>query len=233
VAALAIAVLISSTTLYVYEQDKAVESAGTRSLDGVVFALEQGVRNVLVSSLANVSGGGNRTILESDLRAFSSVARDSYGSTLSNISYSPFEDGNYESGFWLSWNTSSYDVSSVQAHFNLAVQAGSATVTRSLDVNVTMSVAMNASFSVVGQEKHVNLTVLINDEDCPAMAGSFLAFYNSGGNWTEIDAASLTTIDNGDGTYSLGFIVPIDATSICLRTSDLRGILVESVCPIA
>ena len=229
VAALAIAVLISSTTIYVYEQDRNVDIEGTRSIDSVVFSLEQGARNALISSLVNVSRDGPTTVLASNLETLSTIARDSYGYALCNLGYSLLENSDYQSGFWLSWNTSTNAVSSVFARFNLTVQSGTASVTRIFEVNATTGLAMNGSYAVVGSEKQVNLSVAVYDEEGPASAGSFAVFCESNGNWTQVDALSLIVADNGDGTYSLSFSAPSDATNVCLHMFDSRGIRVESL----
>ncbi len=229
VAALAIAVMISSTTIYVYELGKSVDAENAGSIDSVFRNLKQGARNALTSSLANVSRGGERSVLASNLRSFSNAVQDSYVFLLCNLSYSPLEDTDYESGFRLSWNTSSLDVSSVFARFNLTVREGSTKADTFFDVNVTTALRLSGSHTVTGSQMQVNLTYAFYAEDNPASLGSLMVFYETNGNWTQVDLLSLTVVDQGDGTYFLSLNVPLDATRVCLQVLDLRGIRVESI----
>ncbi len=55
VAALAIAILIASTTIYVYELSGERQSAEDFFISNCVFAVKQGSRNAVISALANAS----------------------------------------------------------------------------------------------------------------------------------------------------------------------------------
>jgi len=70
VAALSIAVLISSTTIYVYEVSRETNSVKNNSISDFVLAVKQSTRNAMISSLVNVSNGGERTVLTDNLNSF-------------------------------------------------------------------------------------------------------------------------------------------------------------------
>ena len=74
VAALAIAILISSTTIYVYELSRETSRTDASSIGNSILALKQGTKSTLISSLANVSNGGEKTVLTANLNQLSQAS---------------------------------------------------------------------------------------------------------------------------------------------------------------
>jgi hypothetical protein len=228
VAAFAIAILISSTTVYVYELSREESSSDTQLTSDFVFALKQSARNAVISSLANVSNGGNRTVLSANLDELSQVVNSINRLGICSLAFTQFNDSYYDSGIWLSWNTTDTDVSSAYVDFNLSVSDNNARASVGFAVNVTTTFIVNGSYTVEGAEKHVNLTCRVYNDGQPALAGSMVVFYESSGDWIQIDSLGLSTVDYGDGSYVLSFVVPSEIVDISVSMVDMRGVLVEA-----
>ena len=232
VAALAIAILISSTTIYVYELSKETNITDTRSINNFILALKQSTMNAMESSLANVSNGGEKTVLTTNLDALSQVFRSLNHFGICQLDSAVFNDSTYDSGTWLSWNTSDLGVSSAYANFTLNVYGMTSTITMDYAINITTTLAVNGSYvSLGGETKLVSLTCKIYNEDEPALAKNITLFYENLGNWTQVDASNnLTILDYGNGTYLISFTVTTssDPVQVLTHAYDLRDILVKA-----
>lgn len=229
VAALAIALLISSTMVYVYEISEDREASDVKSIGDLVLALKQSTRNTMISSLANVSNGGQKAVLATNLNELSSGIMNTHGFGVCTLLFATFNDSSYDQGLWLSWNMTNVGVSSASANFTLNVDGTAAKIVADYKINVTTTLVVNGSYVAEGTEKLVNLTCNIYNEYQPALAESKDVFYESSESWVEVDQSSLTTIDFGNGTYFLSFAVPSDTVQISIHVIDLRGILVQAV----
>jgi len=232
VAALAIAILISSTTFYVYELSKKTNSADAPSISDLVLALKQSTINAMISSIANVSNGGGKTMLTTNLNGLSQVLRSLYNIGICHLAFTPLNDSNYDSGVWLSWNTSGMGVSSVHANFTLNVYGVTTKVSASYAINVTTAIAINGSYTTLeGGEKLVNLTFNMYNEGEPALAKNMTLLYENLGNWTLVDASNnLCIVDYGNGTCLISFEVniPSDFVQVSVHVHDLRDIFVQA-----
>lgn len=232
VAALAIALLISSTTIYVHDL-----SRGQRNDDGylasdLVFALKQSTRSALVSSVVNASSGGTSTVLIDNLADFSQFIVGLHHSGISYLTFSVFNDTEYDSGIKLAWETSDVGVSSGCASFTLRLQGATEDMAMQYAVNVTTSLIVSGSYAtLVGGEKLVNVICKAYNEGEPALAKNVTLFYEDNGVWTTVDALSnLSVTDYGNGTYSLSFTVTVssEALQVSAHMYDLRGICVRA-----
>jgi hypothetical protein len=230
VAALAVAILISSTTIYVYELSRETTSSDNQLISELSFELKQSTKNVVIGSLANVSNGGDRTVLVANLNELSQAIRNLHHFGICNLTFAPLNDSTYDRGTWFSWNTSSIDVSSVCVDFTLNVRDVAAETTVNYAVNITTAFAVNGSYVLEGAEKDVNLTCKTYNEGEPALAKNMTVFYESIGNWMQVNPSNLTTVDYGNGTYLQSFAVPSDVMQILVNVYDSREILVQSVC---
>ena len=231
VAALAIAILISSTTTYVYELSRETSNTNTSSLNDFVLAIKQSTRNVVLSSLANVSNGGVNTILTENLNLFSHVVRDLYRLGINNLQFTVRDDSNYNEGLRFSRGNSGVGVSSASANFMLQVFAETTNINLQYEINMTTVVTINGSYIALDDNaKNVSLTCNVENEGQPALAKSLVMFYNNAGNWTQVDTANnLSIIDHGDGTYTVSFTVAVeDPVQVSVQVLDLRSIFVSA-----
>jgi len=232
ICALTIAVLISSTTIYVYELNKETNSTDTPSFSNFILALKQSTRNTMISSLANISNGGERAVLTTNLNDLSQVFRNLNHFGLCHLDFTVLNDSTYDSGTWLSWNTSDLGVSSTYANFTLNFYGAAATIAAKYAINITTTLAVNGSYvTLEGETKLVSVTCKIFNEDEPALVENVTLFHENLGNWTRIDASNnLTVLDIGNGTYLISFTVTTssDPVKVSVHAHDLRDILVKA-----
>lgn len=232
VAALSIAVLISSTTIYVYELGRETTHSLSQPMNDFVIALKQGTRNTLISSLVNVSNGGNNTVLETNLNTYSQLARRPNSLGTCNLSFTPLSNAEYDSGTRLSWNTTGIGASSTCANFTLHVYGVSEEITVDYSTNITTAIVVDSLYTtLVSGEKLVNLTCEVSNENEPALAKSINVFYENAGNWTVVDESNnLSVTDYGNGTYLVFFTVNISSETVQISTHvhDTRGVLVQT-----
>jgi hypothetical protein len=232
IAALAIAILISSTIIYVYEISEETNSLPAPSISDFILASKQSTRNAMISSLANISNGGEKTVLTINLNGLSQVLRSMNQFGICQLAFTPLNDSSYDDGVWLSWNTSDVGVSSAYVNFTLNVYGVATKVTTNYPINITTTMAINGSYTTLGGgEKLVNLTCKMYNEGEPALAKNMTLFYDNVGNWTLVDASNnLSITEHGNGTYSVSFTVETlsDSVQVSVGVYDLRDIFVQA-----
>jgi hypothetical protein len=230
VAALAIAVLVSSTTIYVYELSRDTNSSDRPPLNDFVLSLKQSTRNVMISSLANVSNGGSSSVLATNLNTFSQLVASLHHLGTMSLDFTPLNDSTYDSGTYVSWNTSDIGVSSAYVNFTLRVYGLEEDIDAAFAVNVTTTIAISGSYAtLLSGDKQVSLTCRVYNEDEPALAKNMTFFYENSGNWIQVDASNdLFIIDQGNGTYLVSFTVniPSDTVPVSVRGYDSRNVFV-------
>ncbi len=227
VAALIIAILISSTTMYVYNLDSQDAEADNDRSGDYLLVFKQASRNVLISSLSNISKGGETSVLATNLLALSGVLRKMQTS-LVNLSFVLPSESSYESGVQISWN-SSEGFSTVYVHFGLEI-TGTYDVSSEYDVNVTTSLAVNCSVTTSAEgEKLIDLTCNLFNEDKPVLLKTISISYGTGENLSQADIQNgLAIWDKGDGSYDIRFVVPNQTEIVVVRALDPRDIYVQS-----
>jgi hypothetical protein len=232
IAALVIGVLISSTTIYVYEVSKETSSESYVSISNLVLAIKQSTRNAMISSLANASNGGENVVLKTNLDKFSQTIQTLNHFGTCYLSFTAFNGSDYDDGIRLSWNTTNQGVSSAYSNFTLKIYDDVENITLSYAVNVTTVISFSGSYSrLVGNEKQVNLTCNMYNEGEPALVQSFAFFYEQAGEWITVDSShNLTITDNGNGRYDISFTVSVssDTVQVSAHAYDLRGIFVRA-----
>jgi hypothetical protein len=232
IAALAIAVLISATTVYVYELGKETNSIDSESISEFILALKQSIRNAMISSLVNVSKGGKKAVLSANLNKLSQVFRNLHQFGICLLDYTVLNDSRYDSGIWLSWNTSGSGVSSAYANFTLEVNGMETNLTVDYSLNITTTVTISGYYTQLsGNEKLVNLTCRVYGDGDNALARNISLSYENLGNWIPINSSdNLSMVDYGNGTYAISFIVnaPSDTVQVSADVYDARGIFVRA-----
>jgi hypothetical protein len=234
ISALLVALILLSTALYVIQTEKNVPVVQIRQSG--FSAYQQSARNTVISALANTTNGGNSDILASDLSDFAfAVTAHSYQSLL-NVESNPANTAQYSNGLWVSWGTSGHGVSSACCNFTFSSIASKTTLNMRYTTNVTSEVFLNGIYTnQTGNLKQVNLTVKLLNDGKGALAQNLTFYFDFDGSsstsdWVKVDSPS--TINNGDGTYTVSFTCetqqpnnPIYALVSCL---DERGVLVKA-----
>lgn len=232
VAALAVAILISTTTIYVYELSVETNTAHNFSMNNFVLALKQTTKNAMISSLVNISKGGEKAVLALNLNELTQVLRSLNQFGTCNLTFTTSNDSGYDNGVKLAWNTSDTGMSSTYANFTLKIYGLEEIATIDYAINITTSITVKGYYTnLAGSEKQVNLTCYVNSEGTPALAKTISLFYESLGSWYPVDSSNnLSTTDYGNGTYSMSFTVNTSATSVPVsaRVYDLRDIFVQA-----
>jgi hypothetical protein len=231
VAALAIAIIISSTTTFVYELTNYTTRADEGPSIDFVLAIKQSTRNAITSSLANISNGGSDTALSTNLHSLSTTIRKTQQFGLCDLAFNPKTNSNYNAGVRLSWQNGS-GISSLCANFTVTVYSDTGKVIAPYSLNVTSSITVNGSYFVLqGNQKRVNLTIKLLNEDNPATASDITAYYDILGNWTQINSLNHPLLtDYGVGVYKLEFTVDTTSPSIHVATCvhDSRDIFMRA-----
>ena len=231
IAALAIAIMISSATIYVYELSTETNKIDSYSISDIILALKQSTTNTLISSLANISKGGDKAILEANLNSLSEAFTNLNQLGMCHQSFTLINDSKYTFGIYLSWNTNGLGVSNAYTNFTLEVQSMIANVAVDYAVNITTAVAINGSYiRLEGDEKLVNLTCVVSNEEQPALARNITLFYENLGIWIPVNSSNnLSIINYGNGTYLLSFTVTISSDfQVSTHVYDLRDIHVQA-----
>ncbi len=232
VGALAIAILISVTTVYVYELGNETNSVDVRSINNFILAIKQSTRNTMISSLANVSNGGERIVLTANLDKLSEIVRNLHQFGISQLNFGVLNDSVYDSGIWLSWNTNNLGVSSACANFTLKVYGIGVNVSLDYAFNITTSIVVNGYYiKLANEEKMVNLTCRVYNEGEYALVKEFNIFYEKFGEWKPVNSLNgLSIINYGNGTYTISFTAdtPSEKVQVLVNTYDLRDIFVQA-----
>lgn len=228
VAALAIAILIASASIYVYELNVEQNSQGSLRNADFVPAIKQCTRNAMIISLANISNGGARTILATNLEELAETLRSLRHQAIFQLTFSLHNDSDYESGVRLLWGAEGFGVSSAYVSFKLSVQ-GVENVELDYALNVTTAMLVEGFYTGNGDAKNVTVKCHIYNEKKPAQTENISLFYELDGYWIPVNSSNNVSIVNfGNGTYTISFsaIIPSEEVHISAHITDMRNIFV-------
>jgi hypothetical protein len=232
VASLAIAILISSTTIYVYELSMEKTAKQDQLIAEFILAIKQSSINAVMSSLANASKGGEKSFLDANLNCLSQAYRSLNQHGICSLSFTVLNDSNYADGIWLSWSdTSGFGVSSAYANFSLAVYGLTANITANYAVNITTAVKLEGYYTINESEKFVSLSCQVSNEGKPALAKNITLYYENLGVWMPVNSSNnLSITDYGNGTYAISFTVITisDPAPVSAHVTDLRDIFIQA-----
>jgi len=228
ITALLVALLSLSTAMYVINTEKEVPS-GNIGENNVFQAYKQSASNTLISALANITNGGNSSVLNADLnRLTGAIVNDSYNAIV-QINYVPLNSAGYQNGIWISWGADGQGISSACANFVFDSHDPSTFSNFEYDANVTTEVNVSGYSQLNSSLMQVNLTVNLLNEGEPALAKNFVLYFEGGtGSWVNVDSPALTDFRNG--TYLASFTTETAQSSdpllVSLLCQDMRGIVV-------
>ncbi|MEM2463398.1 MAG: hypothetical protein QXY07_01790 [Candidatus Bathyarchaeia archaeon] len=230
VAALAIAILIASTSIYVYELTTENQNVESGSLVELALAVKAGVRNAVISALANITNGGSKTILMENLDALADAYMRLHPQKPCLIRYTLLNISGYEDGVKLLWSKG-LGVSSAYVLYTLKVLGPTSSITINDAINTTTALVTEGHYTIGGNEtiKTVNLTCKLFNEEKPAHAKNLTIHYvDNSGAWAPVNSSSIT--DWGNGTYGLRFTIVLvsDVVHVSVHMVDARNILVAA-----
>jgi len=233
ITALLVASLLLSTSIYIIETEKEVPTVGTDEKN-ILPSYKQSTINTMISALANVTNGGDPSVLTTDLNELNAaINSDSYQAML-QMDYTPLDVAPYQNGIWISWGANGQGISSAYVSFVFNSSGSSTTSDSAYNVNVTSAVDLSGNyFQLNSNLTQVNLTVNVLNEAAPALAQNFTFYFEYYGslltiNWVQVDSPSIT--DFGNGTYTISFTTQTDPSNdpllVSMLCQDQRGICV-------
>jgi hypothetical protein len=185
----------------------------------------------MISSLVNVSNGGENETLTANLESLSQTLRSLWRFGTCHLAFTVLNDSNYGSGVWISWGEN-VGVSSVYANFTLEIYTLTKNVELDYAFNITTSLTLAGYYSsLAGGEKLVTLTCKVYNEGEPALARNMSVFYKNDGSWMLVNSSNNPSMtDYGNGTYVLSFTVEVlsNVIQVSAHVHDTRGILVQA-----
>lgn len=229
IASLVITMLLLSTVYYVFEINKE-GSKDEMTFEYAFLATKLSATNAITSALANISNGGEPTVLLTDLSKLASVIRNHYYETKCDLSSIPLNVTPYQDGIRISWNSNGSGITSAYVDFVMNFSELSTQYDSEYSTNITTTLNIEGTSAGSGNVKSVNVTCRMYNEGEPALANSIRLFYQNEteGSWTVVDLSNnLNTIDYGNGTYFMSFnVYAQNSFQISARSQDLRDIFV-------
>jgi hypothetical protein len=229
VTSLIITLLLLSAVYYVIETEKSLVN-NQRLIDSNFPVAKLGTRNTMISALANASNHGATAVLTEDLNRFSSILRNmSYGAEF-DLSFAPSNSAPYQEGMWISWGQNGSGVSSAYVSFSINTSGPMENYHSEYEMNITTALHVEGVSTGEGEEKTVNFTCAVYDENGPALANEINIFYQNqtDGSWLSVSSSNdLAVLDFGNGTYSISFHAysqqPVEVSA---QIHDMRYIFV-------
>ncbi len=230
-AVLVVSLVLLSTQLYIYEVGKSLEETGSIRVNDFVLAVKLGSKHAVAGSLANVSGGGDGSVLFSNLERWAMFTGGFYQFGKPVLNFTLKNTSPYTNGIYLSWNTDGFGVSSAYADFNFSLSDGQVDVQLPYTVNVTTSLVVDGGYrALIGNVKEIKVTCNVLNEGSPALAENMTVLFYSG-SWLRADEQTgYSFADYGNGTYLISFEadIPEESINVSAQINDLREIYVQA-----
>ncbi len=226
VTSLIVMMLLLSAVIYVNEVQKKMPAYSNEGY-GKFSAIRQAAVHTVMSALANVSNGGNSSVLVDDLDMLESVAAENFYDSFFAMECTPLNSTPYQDGVYISWDSEGEGVSSMYVSFALNSSGTSRTSHSEYIINLTSAISVNGNYTPLNASlKQVNLTCNVLNEDKPALAENFTVYYEQGVSGSWVQPSSVEYVDYGNGTYQLSFTAEStnDPLQTSLRCMDTRGI---------
>ncbi len=231
IAALAVALLISSTIVYTYQTSRVTNVSQPFSVQDFARNVKIGSRNLMIGSLVDLTGGGTET-LGTNLDRWFDFVKSQYYLGECVLNFELCDEAPYSDGLWESWAENGFGVSSVKADFTLNLSGSQSEVIVAFPVNITSSVISNgAYYSNPAFWQDVNITINLHNEGESALAEDLTVYFQHTSGWRNAEQlSSYLLTDYGNGTYRVFFTVSRFWThQLSIRIFDQRNIFVQSV----
>ena len=230
---LVVSLVILSTQLHIYEVARSLHGVSQLQSNSPLCSIEVETRNVVISSLVNVSSGGDSSILPENLQEWSSFLGGLQQFGTPHLTFE-VEQTPYVNGTRLVWGNDGSGVTGAYGDFDVSLVDQYANTNMSFAVNVTSSIQLEVYCrSLGGDLKQIDVTSRVFNEGVPALAQSMtLLFQNGTGYWRDAEnQPGFSFVDFGNGTYTAQFEVDTPSqpeVPISSQVFDLRGIYVQA-----
>jgi len=228
--ALAIASIIVSTEVYVFQLSQVSSAGDPFSPQDFVRNVKLGSRNLMIGLLANISHGGESETLETSLERWASFVENKYYFGESSLRFALCGTAPYSSGLWVFWGEGGFGVTGTEADFSMNLTSTGTEMNVAYSVSVTTSLSVYGTLTRLAGEQRVDVTILLFNEEKPALAKNLTVNYESRTGWMNaglLDSYRLQ--DFGNGTYRASFIVERQPhLRISVECHDRREIFVQA-----
>ena len=231
-AVLVVSLVLLSTQVYIYEVGRSLEEVKSIRVNDFVFAVKLGSKHVVIGSLANISVGGDYSILYANLEKWAAFTESLYQFGKPVLNFALRDTLPYTNGTRLSWGTDGLGISSAYANFNFSLSDRQVNIEMPYTMNITTSLVVEAIYRTLqGNVKQINVTCNVLNERTPALAENVTVFYEDSGSWLRADEqANYVFTDYGNGTYIISFEADIlqENVKVSAQVCDLREIHVQA-----
>jgi hypothetical protein len=230
VTSLVIILLLISTIVYVTDIEKNAPVFVSNGNSGL-SALKQAAAHTLVSVLANITNGGDRSNLANDLNRFKSAVESHSYNAISKINFAGLNSTPYSEGIWIFHGSEGEGISSVFVNFALNSTGNSASYYSEYAINITSSIRISGNYTLIDEnQSQVKVSCKVFNEGRPASASNLTVFYKQEGTMVLAPTSLASTIDYGNGTYLSFFhlpdIIQNGKLPISVNCVDTRGVSV-------
>jgi hypothetical protein len=229
ITSLIIAVLLLSTTYYVFEMKRTVMKDVTASNPNLK-TIRLSTTNTMISALANFTNGGEREVLIEDFNRLSSDIRDYSYEGQCVLQFTPLNSSSYADGMYIIHDQDGIGISSSYMTFVVNFSGSTEAYYSEFSTNVTTTLVLGSAYETNGTENIVNVTCQMLNENEPALLKDVTLFYQNviDGPWTFVNSYNnLNVNDFGNGTYLISFNVQMqDFLQVSASAHDARDILV-------
>lgn len=229
-AALMIALIISSTMVYMFQLSQVSQEEDLVSPEDFVRIVKLGSQNLMIGVLANISLGGDNQMLETSLERWKSFVEKHYYSGQCSFDFDLSETPPYSSGLRIFWGDEGLGVTSAEAGFSLNLTDEGTTMNVVYSINLTTSLDIYSTTEKLAGEQSVNVTIFLYNEGEPALAKNLTIYYKTPTGWKDANLlGSFHLEDYGNGTYISSFIIPRRPhLNISVQCYDRRDIYVRA-----
>lgn len=232
IAVLVVSLVLLSTQVYIYEIRNSLEETQSIRVNDFVLAVKLGSSNMISGSLANITEGGNSSVISENLERWASFVDSFYQLGTPILNFTLKNTSPYVNGTYLFWGTEGLGISSAHSEFNFSLVGGQVNVQLAYSVNVTTSIVVESVYRTLsGDLRQVNVTCSLLNQGKPALAETVIVLYESLGFWNRADQQSnYAFTDYGNGTYLISFEADIPEINVNISTQvyDSRGIYVQA-----
>jgi hypothetical protein len=232
IAVLVVSLVLLSTQVYIYEIRNSLDETRSTRVNDFVLAVKLGSNNIISGSLANITRGGDSSVLSENLERWASFVDSFYLFGTPILNFTLKNTSPYVNGTYLFWGTEGLGISSACSDFNFSLVDGQVNVQLAYSVNVTTSIVVASVYRTLsGDLRQVNVTCSLLNQGKPALAKTVTVSYESSGFWNRADQQSnYVFTDYGNGTYFISFEADIPETNVNVSAQvyDSRGVYVQA-----
>ncbi len=229
---LVVSLVLLSTQVYIYEVRNSLKETRSTRVNDFVLAVKLGSNNIVSGSLANITRGGDSSVLSENLGRWASFIDSFYLFGTPILNFTLKNTSPYINGTYLFWGTEGSGISSAYSEFNFSLVDGQVNVQLVYSVNVTTSIVVESVYRTLsGNLRQVNVTCSLMNQGKPALAETVTVLYESSGFWNRADQQSnYAFTDYGNGTYLISFEADIPETNVNVSAQvyDSRGVYVQA-----